>query len=316
MNNFYNVLVIGAGISGIGAGHYLKKNCPNKSFAIIENRDSIGGTWDLFRYPGIRSDSDMHTLGFSFKPWREAKSIADGPSILKYVKETVEEHGLFDLIQFNSRLSKAEWDSATARWAIEVDSPDGASKIATCNFLMMCGGYYDYDNPHDPGFKNTDIFGGRIIHPQFWPSDFEHKGKKIVVIGSGATAMTLGPAMADSGAKVTMVQRSPTYVASRPDQDMVANFLRKIFPRYYLLIFLITLIALLISYLFFNLVDIYIALVAAVFAFTGYIIIPLTNFAKDRGWDSMFKWLHNLSVFNTLVIMIAAIIQIVRVTYL
>ena len=225
-----DIVIVGAGISGVSAAVHLKKMCPQKTFRILEARESIGGTWDLFRYPGIRSDSDMHTLGFSFKPWREAKSIADGPSILKYVKETVEEHGLLDFIQFNSRLSKAEWDSAIGRWTIEIDSPAGALKTATCNFIMMCGGYYDYDNPHDPGFKNTDIFGGRIIHPQFWPNDFDHKGKKIVVIGSGATAMTLGPAMADSGAKVTMVQRSPTYVASRPDEDKVANFLRKILP--------------------------------------------------------------------------------------
>ena len=209
---------------------HLKKKCPNKTIRILEARDSLGGTWDLFRYPGIRSDSDMHTLGFSFKPWLEAKSIADGPSILKYVNETVEENGLLDLIKFNCRLKKAEWDSDVARWTIKVENSEGVLNTASCNFLMMCGGYYDYENPHDPGLKNTDLFEGRIIHPQFWPSDFEHKGKNIVVIGSGATAMTLGPAMADSGAKVTMVQRSPTYVASRPDQDKIANFLRKVLP--------------------------------------------------------------------------------------
>ena len=225
-----DILIVGAGISGISAAVHLKKMCPQKNVRIIEARASIGGTWDLFRYPGIRSDSDMHTLGFSFKPWRDAKSIADGPSILKYVNETVEEYGLFDQIQFNSRLTKAEWDSATAQWTIEVDGPASELKTAKCKFLMMCGGYYDYDKPHDPGFKNTDIFKGQVIHPQFWPGDFEHEGKKIVIIGSGATAMTLAPAMADGGAKVTMVQRSPTYVASRPDRDKVANFLRKILP--------------------------------------------------------------------------------------
>ena len=225
-----DIVIVGAGISGVSAAVHLRKKCPKKTIRILEARDSLGGTWDLFRYPGIRSDSDMHTLGFSFKPWREAKSIADGPSILKYVNETVEEHGLLDLIKFNCRLKKAEWDSDVARWTIKVENSEGVFNTASCNFLMMCGGYYDYDNPHDPGLKNTDLFEGRIIHPQFWPSDFQHKGKKIIVIGSGATAMTLGPAMADSGSKVTMVQRSPTYVASRPDQDKIANFLRKILP--------------------------------------------------------------------------------------
>ena len=225
-----DIVIVGAGISGVSAAVHLKKKCPQKTIRILEARDSLGGTWDLFRYPGIRSDSDMHTLGFSFKPWREAKSIADGPSILKYVNETVEEHGLLDLIKFNCRLKKAEWNSDVARWTIKVENSQGVLNTASCNFLMMCGGYYDYENPHDPGLKNTDLFEGRIIHPQFWPTDLEHKEKKIVVIGSGATAMTLGPAMADSGAKVTMVQRSPTYVASRPDQDKIANFLRKILP--------------------------------------------------------------------------------------
>ena len=225
-----DIVIVGAGISGVSAAVHLRKKCPKKTIRILEARDSLGGTWDLFRYPGIRSDSDMHTLGFSFKPWREAKSIADGPSILKYVNETVEEHGLLDLIKFNCRLKKAEWDSDLARWTMKVENSEGVLNTVSCNFLMMCGGYYDYENPHDPGLKNTDLFEGRIIHPQFWPSDFEHKEKKIVVIGSGATAMTLGPAMADSGAKVTMVQRSPTYVASRPDQDKIANFLRKILP--------------------------------------------------------------------------------------
>ena len=225
-----DIVIVGAGISGVSAAVHLRKKCPKKTIRILEARDSLGGTWDLFRYPGIRSDSDMHTLGFSFKPWREAKSIADGPSILKYVNETVEEHGLLDLITFNCRLKKAEWDSDVARWTMKVENSNGVLNTASCNFLMMCGGYYDYENPHDPGLKNTDLFEGRIIHPQFWPSDFEHKEKKVVVIGSGATAMTLGPAMADSGAKVTMVQRSPTYVASRPDQDKIANFLRKILP--------------------------------------------------------------------------------------
>ena len=225
-----DIVIVGAGISGVSAAVHLRKKCPKKTIRILEARDSLGGTWDLFRYPGIRSDSDMHTLGFSFKPWREAKSIADGPSILKYVNETAEEHGLLDLIKFNCRLKKAEWDSDLARWTMKIENSDGVLNTASCNFLMMCGGYYDYENPHDPGLKNTDLFEGRIIHPQFWPSDFEHKEKKVVVIGSGATAMTLGPAMADSGAKVTMVQRSPTYVASRPDQDKIANFLRKFLP--------------------------------------------------------------------------------------
>ncbi|MBA57571.1 MAG: FAD-containing monooxygenase EthA [Gammaproteobacteria bacterium] len=226
----YDVVIVGAGISGVSAAVHLQKFCPKKTFKILEARESVGGTWDLFRYPGIRSDSDMHTLGFDFKPWKEAKSIADGPSILKYVNETVDEYGLRGAIQFGQRVKRAEWDSGYGLWSIETENPLHEKSQFSCSMLFMCGGYYDYESPHDAAFQNTEAFSGEIVHPQFWPQNLEYKGKKVVVIGSGATAMTLAPAMADSGAKVTMVQRSPTYVASRPDEDKFANFLRKVLP--------------------------------------------------------------------------------------
>lgn len=228
--NHYDVIIVGAGISGISMAVHLQERCPTKRFAMLEARQSIGGTWDLFRYPGIRSDSDMHTLGFSFKPWTEAKSIADGPSILKYVNETVDEFGLREKIQLSSKLKTARWSSEDARWHLSIERGDGTMEEMTCGFISMCGGYYNYDEPHDPQLPNIDAFQGQVVHPQFWPEDLDYAGKKVVVIGSGATAMTLVPSMADKGAKVTMVQRSPTYVGSRPDQDKIANFLRKILP--------------------------------------------------------------------------------------
>lgn len=222
----YDVVIVGAGISGVSAAVHLQKNCPDKSFVILEARDAVGGTWDLFKYPGIRSDSDMHTLGFSFKPWTEAKAIADGPSILRYVNETIDEFKLRDKIRFDSKLVTANWSSEQSTWTLSLGSGDEIS----CGFIAMCGGYYNYEEPHDPGFATLDDYKGQVIHPQFWPEDLEYEGKKIVVIGSGATAMTLVPSMADKGAKVTMVQRSPTYVVSRPDQDKIANFLRRWLP--------------------------------------------------------------------------------------
>jgi len=227
--NHYDVVIVGAGISGISAAVHLQKMCPEKTFTILEARDAVGGTWDLFRYPGIRSDSDMHTLGFAFKPWTEAKSIADGPNILKYVNETTDEYGLRHKIQLGCKVKKAEWSSRDAKWLLTIEKSDGSSEQMTCGFISMCGGYYNYEEPHDPGFE-MDAFEGQIVHPQFWPEDLDYNGKKVVVIGSGATAMTLVPNMADRGAHVTMVQRSPTYVVSRPDQDKIANFLRKLLP--------------------------------------------------------------------------------------
>ncbi len=225
-----DVVIVGAGISGISAAVHLQKMCPERTFTLLEARESIGGTWDLFRYPGIRSDSDMHTLGFSFKPWTEAKAIADGPSILNYVNETADEFSIRDKIQLGRKVSKAEWSSEDARWTLTITTSEGDTEHLTCNFISMCGGYYNYDEPHDPGFTTLDQFKGQVLHPQFWPEDLTYEGKKVVVIGSGATAMTLVPSMAKRGAHVTMVQRSPTYVVSRPDQDKVANFLRKILP--------------------------------------------------------------------------------------
>ncbi|MBT4162733.1 MAG: NAD(P)/FAD-dependent oxidoreductase [Gammaproteobacteria bacterium] len=227
---YYDVLIVGAGISGISMAVHLQQNCPGKTFAILEGRDGLGGTWDLFRYPGIRSDSDMHTLGFRFKPWTEAKAIADGPSILKYLAETADEHGLREKIRPGHKVLKATWSTKEARWTLIVQKSDGSTEELSAGFVSMCGGYYNYDEPHDAGFSCMEEFKGQIVHPQFWPESLDYAGKKVIVIGSGATAMTLVPAMADRGAHVTMLQRSPTYVFARPDQDRIANFLRKIMP--------------------------------------------------------------------------------------
>ena len=226
-----DVLVVGAGISGIGAAHFLKTRCPDRSFALFEGREQMGGTWDLFRYPGIRSDSDMYTLGFAFRPWTEAKAIADGPSILKYLEDTAEEIGIKDQIRYRHKVTSARWDSATSLWTVDyVKGKDAEPAQLTCNFLYMCTGYYNYAQGHTPTFPGHAAFKGKTIHPQFWPKDFDYTGKKVVVIGSGATAMTLVPAMADKAAHVTMLQRSPTYVVSRPAEDAFANNLRKVLP--------------------------------------------------------------------------------------
>jgi monooxygenase len=229
--NHFDVIIVGAGLSGIGAAHHLQERCPDRTFAILEGRDAIGGTWDLFRYPGIRSDSDMHTLGYRFKPWREAKAIADGPSIRKYVRETADESDITRHIRFRHLVKSASWSTDDARWTVEAERPDqGDCERFTCNLLFMCGGYYSYEKGHTPDFPGMADFTGTIVHPQFWPEDLECEGKRIIVIGSGATAMTLVPALADRGAQVTMVQRSPTYVVSRPDQDAIANALRRFLP--------------------------------------------------------------------------------------
>ncbi len=224
-----DVVIVGAGLSGIGAGVHLTKKSPDRSFLILEGRDSIGGTWDLFRYPGIRSDSDMYTLGYDFKPWKQAKAIADGPSILAYVKETAAEHGIEPKIRYRHMVRHASWDSARSLWTVEAEH-DGQALVFTCNFLFMCSGYYSYKSGYKPDFEGASDFRGRIVHPQEWPSDLDHAGKRVVVIGSGATAVTLVPEMARTAAHVTMLQRSPTYVVSRPAEDAIANRLRRWLP--------------------------------------------------------------------------------------
>ena len=194
----HDVIIVGAGISGVSQAVHLQKHCPGKSFVMLEGRSAIGGTWDLFRYPGIRSDSDMHTLGFSFKPWTEAKSIADGPSILKYVNETVDEFGLREKILLGHRVKQAHWSSSESRWLVTIEKSDGSRIEMSCGFITMCGGYYNYDEPHDAQLKNLDSFHGQVVHPQFWPKDLDFVGKRVLVVGSGATAMTLVPNMADN----------------------------------------------------------------------------------------------------------------------
>lgn len=225
----FDVLVVGAGLSGIGAGYHLQTYCPGKRYAILEGRENIGGTWDLFRYPGIRSDSDMHTLGYSFRPWRSDKSIADGPSILQYVRNTAREYGIDRHIRFNHRVQAASWSSETACWTVEAET--GAGKATyTCRFLYLCSGYYSYEAGHAPSFPGVERFRGQRVHPQHWPEDLDYTGKRVVVIGSGATAVTLVPAMAEKAEHVTMLQRSPTYIVSLPSRDRIANALRRRLP--------------------------------------------------------------------------------------
>ena len=226
-----DVLVVGAGISGVGAGYHLQTQCPGVNYAIFEAREDMGGTWDLFRYPGIRSDSDMYTLGFSFRPWKEAKAIADGPSILKYLKDTAKAFGIDRHIRYQRRVKSAAWDSKTSLWTVDFEEgPDGRRGQVACRFLFMCSGYYNYAQGYRPDFEGEGDFKGRIVHPQHWPKDLDYAGKSVVVIGSGATAVTLVPEMAKTAAKVTMLQRSPTYVVSRPAEDAFANGLRKWLP--------------------------------------------------------------------------------------
>jgi monooxygenase len=226
-----DVVVVGAGLSGIGAGYHLQTMSPDRSYVILEGRDSLGGTWDLFKYPGVRSDSDMHTLGFSFKPWTEAKSIADGPSILKYLKQTVSQFGIDKHIRYGQLVTKAQWSTDDAQWTVtSTNKATGATNTYTCSFLFMCSGYYSYKKGHTPEFVGRERFKGTIVHPQEWPTDLDYAGKRVVVIGSGATAVTIVPSMADKAQHVTMLQRSPTYMVSRPDHDVLANRMRKVLP--------------------------------------------------------------------------------------
>jgi monooxygenase len=227
----FDVLIVGAGLSGIGAAAHLTMQCPHKRYAIIEQRADMGGTWDLFRYPGIRSDSDMHTLGYRFKPWLHEKTIADGPAIWDYVHETADEYGIRPNIRFRQRVLSADWSSETARWTITARHEDsGEEHRYTANFLFMAAGYYDYDRGYRPDFPGEESFTGQILHPQHWPEELDYSGKKVVVIGSGATAVTIVPVMARSAAKVVMLQRTPTWMVSRPAIDPFSKFIRKILP--------------------------------------------------------------------------------------
>jgi cation diffusion facilitator CzcD-associated flavoprotein CzcO len=233
-NDYVDVLIVGAGLSGVGAAWHLRDKCPSKSFALLEGRQRMGGTWDLFRYPGVRSDTDMYTLGYKFKPWKSTQTIADGPLIRSYIEETAQEAGIEPHIRFGHKVTHASWSSHDARWTVRAThtDADGAETqvTLTCNFLMMCSGYYSYDSGFTPEFKGRDAFAGQVIHPQFWPEDLDYSGKRVVVIGSGATAITLVPSMSDKAAHVTMLQRSPTYVLSVPRADRVSPFLRRFLP--------------------------------------------------------------------------------------
>ncbi|NNH69447.1 NAD(P)/FAD-dependent oxidoreductase [Nocardia uniformis] len=224
-----DVLIVGAGLSGIGAAYHLQRAFPQRSYLIMEARDGIGGTWDLFRYPGIRSDSDMFTLGYRFRPWLGDKAIADGDSILTYVRDTAAENGIEKNIRYRHKVIRAEWSSADSRWTVTADH-DGETFTVTANFLFSCSGYYRYDQGYTPKFTGTERFGGQIVHPQHWPDELEVADKKVVIIGSGATAVTLGPALAGQGAHVTMLQRSPSYIMSLPERDAIADRLRRFLP--------------------------------------------------------------------------------------
>mgnify|MGYP003134391020 FL=1 len=231
MDELLDVAIIGAGLSGIGAACHLTRECPDRRFTILEAREASGGTWDLFRYPGIRSDSDMHTLGYSFKPWQEAKAIADGPSILRYIRTTAAEYGLEDRIQYQQRVTAANWLSGEQCWELTIeDGAAGTTRTLRARFIHMCAGYYRYDAGYQPDFPGREDFTGTFIHPQLWPEGLDYRGKRVVVIGSGATAVTLVPSMADDAAEVVMLQRSPTWFITRPSRDWLANFCRAVLP--------------------------------------------------------------------------------------
>ncbi len=239
----FDILIIGAGLSGVGAGARVRMDCPGKTFAILEGRERSGGTWDLFRYPGVRSDSDMFTLGYRFRPWRDGKAIADGPSILNYIRETAKDFDLDRHIRYGHRVRRAEWNSDTAKWTVECETrrqgedetrrrgDEGKeSKVFTCSFLYLCTGYYKYEEGYTPEWPGFNDYKGTIIHPQKWPEDLDYAGKRVLVIGSGATAVTLVPAMAETAGHVTMLQRSPTYIITMPSEDKIANAFRKLLP--------------------------------------------------------------------------------------
>jgi monooxygenase len=226
-----DVVILGAGLSGIGAAVHLQKRCPGKRFAILESRAALGGTWDLFRYPGIRSDSDMYTLGYAFKPWTDAKAIADGSSILQYIRDTARDHGLGPHIRYANRVRKASWSTQEALWTLDLEQGSDKTRVQLrCSFFLVCSGYFNYQHGYTPDFPGLDQFKGRIVHPQNWTPDIDYADKRVVVIGSGATAVTLVPAMAQTAAHVTMLQRSPSYVVARPGQDRAANWLNRYLP--------------------------------------------------------------------------------------
>ncbi len=226
-----DVVVIGAGLSGIGAACHLSKNCQGKTVAILEGQDALGGTWDLFKYPGIRSDSDMFTLGYSFKPWSGSKFLADGPDVKEYIAETAREHGIDQKIRYGVQVESVHWDTPSATWTITyVNKASGETQELTCNFIFSCTGYYSYKGGYQPDFPGRDKFNGELVHPQKWPENLDYANKKVVVIGSGATAVSLVPELAKKAAQVTMLQRSPTYLASVPDEDKSVKLLRKVLP--------------------------------------------------------------------------------------
>jgi len=231
-SEYVDVLIVGAGISGIGSAWHLQDQCPGKSYVILEAREALGGTWDLFRYPGIRSDSDMFTLGYNFKPWTEGKAIADGSSILRYLRETSTENGIEQHIRYRHRVTSARWSTHDACWTVAAENAaTGRTVRFRCGMLLMCAGYYHYERGYLPKFNGRERYSGRVVHPQFWPEDLDYHGKRVVVIGSGATAVTLIPQLARDAEHVVMLQRSPTYMVSMPDIDRVANLLRRLLPR-------------------------------------------------------------------------------------
>lgn len=231
-NEYYDMVIIGAGLSGVGMACHLARKCPDKTYLILEGRPTLGGTWDLFRYPGIRSDSDMFTFGYSFKPWVSAQNLADGPSILNYIREAAQEHRVEDKIRYDAQVASVAWDSASATWTVHyTDKATGETKQVDCRFINGCTGYYNYEHGYEPAFEGSADFQGQIIHPQKWPEDLDYKGKRVVVIGSGATAVTIVPQMARDAAEITMLQRSPTYMGMIPEEDRFINFLRRWLPK-------------------------------------------------------------------------------------